>query len=79
MQTNRSGYITLLMRIYFQIVFLGFTVPEIDITISGVIESVEEPLKQGKHIPMFVTTANFTDLSQNVNRIVHYSYDIQNM
>jgi hypothetical protein len=78
MQTNRSGYIILLKRIYFQIVILCFTVPETVITRSGVIESDDEPLKQGKHIPMFVTTIYFTGLSQNVNRTVHYSYTTQN-
>jgi hypothetical protein len=80
MQMNKGGYIiTLLKRIYFQIIFFGFTMPETDITRSGVIESDDEPLKQGKHIPMFVTTVYFTGLSQNVNRTVHYSYTIQNI
>jgi len=49
------------------VIFLDFAVnTETDITTSGVTKSVEELLKQGKHIPMSMSMTSFAALSRIV-------------
>jgi hypothetical protein len=48
------------------VIFLGLCCKYWDITTSGVTKSVEELLKQGKHIPMSMTMTSFVALSRIV-------------